>query len=252
MSAVASRSRARRCAASAWATSSSPRPVTHIWYFKGVPSRLGYLLDIAPKSLEKVIYFAAHMITWVDDERRHKDLAAARGRHPRRDRRRGEASASSSSASATRSTRPSSRSSRSATRKKNELERAEKARNKDFEEIRARADAEIEFLKTVWDTFRVSRRSSSSTTSGCGASSRTATRSTSPGGMGAEAIKDLISRIDMEAEEAVPQGDHRSPPRASARRRRSSGSRSSRRSTASTTTAARSTRRWAWCSTRSR
>ena len=49
-------------------------PVTHIWYFKGVPSRLGYLLDIAPKSLEKVIYFAAHIITWVDDERRHKDL----------------------------------------------------------------------------------------------------------------------------------------------------------------------------------
>ena len=49
-------------------------PVTHIWYFKGVPSRLGYLLDIAPKSLEKVIYFAAHLITWVDDERKHKDL----------------------------------------------------------------------------------------------------------------------------------------------------------------------------------
>ena len=36
-------------------------PVTHIWYFKGVPSRLGYLLDIAPKDLEKVIYFAAYM-----------------------------------------------------------------------------------------------------------------------------------------------------------------------------------------------
>ena len=48
-------------------------PVTHIWYFKGVPSRLGYLLDIAPKSLEKVIYFAAHLITWVDDEKKHKD-----------------------------------------------------------------------------------------------------------------------------------------------------------------------------------
>ena len=38
-------------------------PVTHIWYFKGVPSRLGYLLDLAPKDLEKVIYFAAYMIT---------------------------------------------------------------------------------------------------------------------------------------------------------------------------------------------
>jgi DNA-directed RNA polymerase subunit beta' len=49
-------------------------PVTHIWYFKGVPSRLGYLLDLAPKDLEKVIYFAAYIITRVDEERRHKDL----------------------------------------------------------------------------------------------------------------------------------------------------------------------------------
>ena len=38
-------------------------PVTHIWYFKGVPSRLGYLLDLAPKDLEKIIYFAAYVIT---------------------------------------------------------------------------------------------------------------------------------------------------------------------------------------------
>ena len=51
-------------------------PVTHIWYFKGVPSRLGYLLDIAPKDLEKVIYFAAYMITAVDDEARHRDLSS--------------------------------------------------------------------------------------------------------------------------------------------------------------------------------
>ncbi|WP_436786371.1 DNA-directed RNA polymerase subunit beta' [Yinghuangia sp. YIM S10712] len=49
-------------------------PVTHIWYFKGVPSRLGYLLDLAPKDLEKVIYFAAYMITYVDEERRQRDL----------------------------------------------------------------------------------------------------------------------------------------------------------------------------------
>ncbi|WP_026928167.1 DNA-directed RNA polymerase subunit beta' [Granulicoccus phenolivorans] len=51
-------------------------PVTHIWYFKGVPSRLGYLLDIAPKDLEKVIYFAAYMITRVDEEARHRDLSS--------------------------------------------------------------------------------------------------------------------------------------------------------------------------------
>ena len=49
-------------------------PVTHIWYFKGVPSRLGYLLDLAPKDLEKVIYFAAYMVIDVDEEGRHEDL----------------------------------------------------------------------------------------------------------------------------------------------------------------------------------
>ncbi|UYP18086.1 DNA-directed RNA polymerase subunit beta' [Rhodococcus sp. Z13] len=50
-------------------------PVTHIWYFKGVPSRLGYLLDLAPKDLEKIIYFAAYVITSVDDELRHNELS---------------------------------------------------------------------------------------------------------------------------------------------------------------------------------
>ncbi|WP_136193619.1 DNA-directed RNA polymerase subunit beta' [Actinomyces procaprae] len=53
-------------------------PVTHIWYFKGVPSRLGYLLNLAPKDLEKVIYFAAHMVTEVDEEARHDDLPSLR------------------------------------------------------------------------------------------------------------------------------------------------------------------------------
>jgi DNA-directed RNA polymerase subunit beta' len=49
-------------------------PVTHIWFFKGVPSRLGYLLDMSPKDLEKVIYFAAYLITFVDEEKRDKDI----------------------------------------------------------------------------------------------------------------------------------------------------------------------------------
>jgi DNA-directed RNA polymerase subunit beta' len=49
-------------------------PVSHIWFFKGVPSRIGYLLDIAPRELEKVLYFAASIITSVDTEARAKDL----------------------------------------------------------------------------------------------------------------------------------------------------------------------------------
>src|SRR5438067_205066 len=50
-------------------------PVSHIWFFKGVPSRIGYLLDIAPRELEKVLYFAASIVTHVDVEARQKDLA---------------------------------------------------------------------------------------------------------------------------------------------------------------------------------
>ena len=49
-------------------------PVSHIWFFKGVPSRIGYLLDIAPRELEKVLYFAASIVTSVDVEARAKDL----------------------------------------------------------------------------------------------------------------------------------------------------------------------------------
>ena len=50
-------------------------PVSHIWFFKGVPSRIGYLLDIAPRELEKVLYFAASIVTAVDTEKRAADLA---------------------------------------------------------------------------------------------------------------------------------------------------------------------------------
>ena len=38
-------------------------PVSHIWYFKGIPSRMGLLLDMSPRSLERVLYFAAYVVT---------------------------------------------------------------------------------------------------------------------------------------------------------------------------------------------
>ncbi len=37
-------------------------PVSHIWYFKGVPSRIGLMLDMSPKALEQVLYFACHVV----------------------------------------------------------------------------------------------------------------------------------------------------------------------------------------------
>ncbi len=54
-------------------------PVSHIWFFKGVPSRIGYILDLAPKELEKVLYFAASIVTSVDVEKRDADLMTLEG-----------------------------------------------------------------------------------------------------------------------------------------------------------------------------
>jgi DNA-directed RNA polymerase subunit beta' len=175
-------------------------PVTHIWYFKGVPSRLGYLLDIAPKSLEKVIYFAAHTITWVDDDRRHKDLPQLEA----------DVRAEIADLEKERDTELAKRDGEYETElaelegreaKKVELERAEKARNKDFEDIRSRFDTEIEFTKTVWDTFRGLQRKQLIDDERVWRELRDRYEEYFDGGMGAEAVKDLISRIDMELEE---------------------------------------------------
>ncbi len=43
-------------------------PVSHIWYFKGIPSRMGLVLDMSPRALEKVLYFASYIVTWVSPE----------------------------------------------------------------------------------------------------------------------------------------------------------------------------------------
>ena len=58
-------------------------PVVHIWYLRGTRSWLAYLLmgtepreELKAKQLEKVIYFAANLVTWVDEDKRHEDLPA--------------------------------------------------------------------------------------------------------------------------------------------------------------------------------
>jgi DNA-directed RNA polymerase subunit beta' len=50
-------------------------PVSHIWYFKGTPSRLGILLDISPRNLERILYFALYIVTNVDEDARKRALA---------------------------------------------------------------------------------------------------------------------------------------------------------------------------------
>jgi DNA-directed RNA polymerase subunit beta' len=52
-------------------------PVSHIWYVKGVPSRLGLLLNVSPRNLERVLYFAQYIITHVDEDARNRTITRA-------------------------------------------------------------------------------------------------------------------------------------------------------------------------------
>ncbi|EER75275.1 DNA-directed RNA polymerase, beta' subunit [Weissella paramesenteroides ATCC 33313] len=64
-------------------------PVSHIWYFKGIPSRMGLVLDMSPRSLEEIIYFASYVVTKGGDtpltekqllsEREYRELKAEYG-----------------------------------------------------------------------------------------------------------------------------------------------------------------------------
>src|SRR5437588_692239 len=50
-------------------------PVSHVWYFKGIPSRMGLLLDMSPRNLEKVLYFANYIVTSIDEKARAEVVA---------------------------------------------------------------------------------------------------------------------------------------------------------------------------------
>ncbi len=171
-------------------------PVTHIWYFKGVPSRLGYLLDVAPKQLEKVIYFAAHIITWVDDEKLHKDLPELeadiraeideiRGEIELRIRERDDVFLAEVEEIEARGG------------KKAEIERAEKAKNKDFEEIRNRGGEETDHLQLVWDTLKSLKPKQLIDDERVWRELTYRFQEYFAGGMGAEAVKDLVGRLEL-------------------------------------------------------
>jgi DNA-directed RNA polymerase subunit beta' len=59
-------------------------PVSHIWYVKGTPSRLGLLLDISPRNLERVLYFATYIVTEVNENERQRQIEVVRAEGERR------------------------------------------------------------------------------------------------------------------------------------------------------------------------
>ncbi len=175
-------------------------PVTHIWYFKGVPSRLGYLLDIPPKSLEKAIYFAAHLVTRVDEEGLHAALpsieAELRAEIAEEERRRDldiekifQDLEAELAAIEERDGR------------KADLDRARKAAERDVEDRRAKAQEEIDFLNAVFDAVRGLKRKQLIEDDRIWRELRDRFGEYFEGGMGAEAVKVLISDLDLAREE---------------------------------------------------
>ncbi|MDO4791134.1 MAG: DNA-directed RNA polymerase subunit beta' [Buchananella hordeovulneris] len=127
-------------------------PVTHIWYFKGVPSRLGYLLNLAPKDLEKVIYFAAHMVTEVDAEGRHEDMATLTA-EIEVERKRIEDKRDADIAFRMEKLEADLAELEAAGAKADAREKLRKAGEREMASIRRRAESDLEFINNVWDRF---------------------------------------------------------------------------------------------------
>ena len=128
-------------------------PVTHIWYFKGVPSRLGYVLNLAPKDLEKVIYFAAYMITEVDEKGRHEDLAELRAElevQKKQMENNRDAAINDFAEKLEADIAQMEASGASAA----ERDRARKQGERDMAKVRRRFDADIDGLEDTWERFK--------------------------------------------------------------------------------------------------
>ena len=128
-------------------------PVTHIWYFKGVPSRLGYLLDLAPKDLEKVIYFAAYMITAVDDDARHRDLSSLEGKVDL-ERKRLEGRRDTSLEDRVKKLEEDLATLESEGAKSDQKRKVKDGAEREMKQLRDRAQRELDRLEEVWSTFK--------------------------------------------------------------------------------------------------
>ncbi|TNM70023.1 DNA-directed RNA polymerase subunit beta' [Streptomyces sp. NP160] len=174
-------------------------PVTHIWYFKGVPSRLGYLLDLAPKDLEKVIYFAAYMITWVDDESRSRDLPSLQAqmdveKKQVADRRDSDVEARAQKLEADLAELEAEGA------KGDVRRRLRESAEREMNAIRRRADAEVERLTQVWDRFAKLKVADLEGDEVLYRELRDRYGLYFEGGMGAAAIQKRLASFDLEAE----------------------------------------------------
>jgi DNA-directed RNA polymerase subunit beta' len=174
-------------------------PVTHIWYFKGVPSRLGYLLDLAPKDLEKVIYFAAYMITHVDDEARQRDLPSLEAkisveRGQLEQRRDADVEARQAKLEADLAELEAQGA------KSDQKRKLRESSDRECKQIRDRAGKEIDRLDEVWSRFKGLKVQDLEGDELLYREMRDRFGRYFRGGMGAQAIQDRLASFDLEEE----------------------------------------------------
>lgn len=174
-------------------------PVTHIWYFKGVPSRLGYLLDLAPKDLEKIIYFAAYMVTSVDEQARHEDMPDLQARHDlevkelekERDAALNDRAVSAEKDLAQLEEEGAKADAKRKVRDSSEREQAQ---------IRKKYDAEIDRITRVWERFKGLKVADLEGDEQLYRAMKLRFGTYFEGGMGAEAIQKRLQDFDLDAE----------------------------------------------------
>ena len=174
-------------------------PVTHIWYFKGVPSRLGYLLDLAPKDLEKVIYFAAYMITKVDEEARHEDLPMLQAAHDR-EKQELEAALNADVNAINREVEAELARIEAEGGKAAEKRKLRDNAERQLASVRKRYEREAEHLERVWDRFKNLKVADLEGDEALYRSMIDKYGLYFEGAMGAEAIKKRLESFDLEAE----------------------------------------------------
>ena len=174
-------------------------PVTHIWYFKGVPSRLGYLLDLAPKDLEKVIYFAAYMITKVDEEARHEDLPMLQAAHDR-EKQELEAALNADVNAISREVEAELARIEAEGGKAAEKRKLRDNAERQLASVRKRYEREAEHLERVWDRFKNLKVADLEGDEALYRSMIDKYGLYFEGAMGAEAIKKRLEAFDLEAE----------------------------------------------------
>ncbi|MGH9245936.1 MAG: DNA-directed RNA polymerase subunit beta', partial [Acidimicrobiales bacterium] len=182
-------------------------PVVHIWYLRGTRSWLAYLLmgtevreELKAKQLEKVIYFAANLVTWVDNERRHKDLPNLEN-EMLREREEIEKERELELAKLFEELEKEVETLEGQGAKDSEIKGRHRAVEKEAAAVRERYDAELDLLQRSYDEFRDLFPRKIIEDELLWRELRDRYAEYFEGGMGAEAIKALLDRIDLDEEE---------------------------------------------------